>query len=80
MQPAYYEDFTEIKNKIWSMLDNAIKDRSSPFRIPALAFPLNKKTATNIDKNSFFIIIIFINILNNSTLKKPKIGFLLFKI
>ena len=34
MQPAYYEDFSEIKNKIWSMLDNAIKDRSSPFRIP----------------------------------------------
>jgi len=34
MQPAYYEDFIEIKNKIWSMLDNAIKDRSSPFRIP----------------------------------------------
>ena len=34
MQPAYYEDFMEIKNKIWSMLDNAIKDRSSPFRIP----------------------------------------------
>jgi len=34
MQPAYYEDFTEIKNKIWSMLSNAIKDRSSPFRIP----------------------------------------------
>ena len=34
MQPTYYEDFTEIKNKIWSMLDNAIKDRSSSFRIP----------------------------------------------
>ncbi len=34
MQPVYYEDFIEIKNKIWSMLDNAIKDRSSPFRIP----------------------------------------------
>jgi len=34
MQPAYYEDLSEIKNKIWSMLDNAIKDRSSPFRIP----------------------------------------------
>ena len=34
MQPAYYEDFSEIKNKIWSMLDNAIKDRGSPFRIP----------------------------------------------
>ena len=30
----YYEDFTEIKKKIWSMLDNAIKDRGSPFRIP----------------------------------------------
>ena len=34
MQPAYYEDFKEIKDKIWSMLDNAIKDRGSPFRIP----------------------------------------------
>ena len=34
MHPAYYENFNEIKNKIWSMLDNAIKDRSSPFRIP----------------------------------------------
>ena len=34
MQPTYYEDFTEIKNKIWSMLDNAVKDRDSPFRIP----------------------------------------------
>ena len=34
MQVAYYEDFAEIKNKIWSMLDNAVKDRSSPFRIP----------------------------------------------
>jgi len=34
MQPAYYEDLSEIKNKIWSMLENAIKDRSSLFRIP----------------------------------------------
>ena len=34
MQPAYYEDFNEIKKKIWSMLNNAVKDRSSPFRIP----------------------------------------------
>ena len=34
MQPAYYEDFEEIKNKIWSMQDNAIKDRGSQFRIP----------------------------------------------
>ena len=30
----YYEDFTEIKKKIWSMLTNAVKDRSSPFGIP----------------------------------------------
>jgi len=31
---TYYENFTGIKKKIWSMLDNAIKDRGSPFRIP----------------------------------------------
>ena len=30
----YYEDFSEIKKKIWSMLDNAVTDRSSQFRIP----------------------------------------------
>ena len=34
MQPAYYEDFKEIKKKIWSMLDNAVSNRSSTFRIP----------------------------------------------
>jgi len=34
MQPVYYEDFIGIKAKIWSMLDNAIKDRRSQFRIP----------------------------------------------
>jgi len=34
MQPAYYEDFNEIKKKIWSMLDEAITNRSSQFRIP----------------------------------------------
>ena len=34
MQPAYYENLFEIKNKIWSMLDIAVKDRASPFRIP----------------------------------------------
>jgi pyridoxamine 5'-phosphate oxidase len=34
MQPSFYEDFSEIKTKIWSMLDNAIKDRNSQFRIP----------------------------------------------
>ena len=34
MQPAYYEAFKEIKKKIWLMLDNAVTNRSSPFRIP----------------------------------------------
>jgi len=34
MQPSFYEDFIGIKTKIWSMLDNGIKDRSSQFRIP----------------------------------------------
>ncbi len=34
MQPAYYEDFTEIKKKIWSMLDDAVTNRGSQFRIP----------------------------------------------
>ena len=34
MQPAYYEDFTEIKSKIWSMLNDAVTNRSSQFRIP----------------------------------------------
>ena len=34
MQPAYYEDFAEIQNKYWSMLDDAVTNRASPFRIP----------------------------------------------
>ena len=34
MQPAYYEDFKEIKKKIWSMLEDAVTNRSSQFRIP----------------------------------------------
>ena len=34
MQPAYYENFKEIKNKIWLMLNDAVTNRSSPFRIP----------------------------------------------
>ena len=34
MQPAYYEDFKEIKKKIWSTLDDAVTNRNSPFRIP----------------------------------------------
>ena len=34
MHPAYYEDFKEIKKKIWSMLNNGVTDRSSQFRLP----------------------------------------------
>ena len=34
MQPAYYENLIEIQNKYWSMLDDAVTNRSSPFRIP----------------------------------------------
>ena len=34
MQPAYYENFKQIKKKIWSMLDDAVTNRSSQFRIP----------------------------------------------
>ena len=34
MQPAYYEDFNEIKKKIWLMIDDAITNRNSQFRIP----------------------------------------------
>ncbi len=34
MQPAYYENFKEIKKKIWSMLDEAVTNRDSQFRIP----------------------------------------------
>ena len=34
MQPAYYENLQEILLKIWSMLDDAVTNRSSPFRIP----------------------------------------------
>ena len=30
----YYEDFTEIRKKIWSMLDDAVTNRNSQFRIP----------------------------------------------
>ena len=34
MQPAYYENLEEIQNKYWSMLDDAVTNRGSPFRIP----------------------------------------------
>ena len=34
MQPAYYEDLVEVQNKYWSILDDAVTNRGSPFRIP----------------------------------------------
>ena len=34
MQPAYYQNLDEIQKKLWSMLDDAVVNRSSPFRIP----------------------------------------------
>ena len=34
MKPAYYENLEEIQKKLWSMLDDAVVNRSSPFRIP----------------------------------------------
>jgi len=34
MQPAYYESLEEIQNKYWLMLDDAVTNRASPFRIP----------------------------------------------
>ena len=34
MQPAYYENLEEIQNKYWSMLEDAVSNRASSFRIP----------------------------------------------
>ena len=34
MQPAYYENLEEIQNKYWAMLNDAVTNRNSPFRIP----------------------------------------------
>jgi 3-hydroxyisobutyrate dehydrogenase len=31
---SFYEDFNEIEKKIWDLLINAVKDRSSEFRTP----------------------------------------------
>ena len=43
MQPAYYEDLAEIQNKYWSMLDDAVTNRSSPFRIPVFICALENE-------------------------------------
>ena len=31
---SYYEDFTEIQKKVWSLLTDAVKNRDSEFRTP----------------------------------------------
>ena len=31
---SYYEDFSEIEKKLWSLLTEAVKERSSDFRTP----------------------------------------------
>mgnify|MGYP001368854996 FL=1 len=49
MQPAYYEDFNEIKKKIWSMLDDAVTNRSSQFRIPTFICGHNNDVDGRID-------------------------------
>ena len=41
MQPAYYEDFSEIKKKIWLMLEDAVSNRNSQFRIPTFICGFN---------------------------------------
>ena len=39
---SYYENFLEIEKKIWSLLTNAVKDRSSEFRTPVFICGNNK--------------------------------------
>ena len=39
MQPAYYENFEEIQNKYWSMLDDAVTNRASPLEFLSLFVP-----------------------------------------
>ena len=34
MLPAYYQNLEEIQIKLWSMLNDAVINRSSSFRIP----------------------------------------------
>ena len=34
MQPAYYDNLEEIQTKYWSMIEDAVTNRASSFRIP----------------------------------------------
>ena len=44
MQPAYYENLEEIQKKLWFMLNDAVTNRSSPFRIPVFICTDQKDT------------------------------------
>ena len=75
MQPAYYENFEEIQKKLWSMLDDAVINRSSPFRIPVFICTDQNEVDGRIvvlrksDRNS--------NVLQFHTdLRSPKVGIL----
>ena len=39
---SYYEDFTEIQKKVWSLLTDAVKNRNSEFRTPVFICGDNK--------------------------------------
>ena len=39
---SYYEDFSEIEKKIWDLLTDAVKNRSSEFRTPVFICGNNK--------------------------------------
>ena len=41
-QISYYEDFNEIEKKLWNLLIEAVKDRSSEFRTPIFICGNNK--------------------------------------
>jgi len=41
-QVSYYEDFNEIEKKLWNLLIEAVKDRSSEFRTPIFICGNNK--------------------------------------
>ena len=41
-QVSYYEDFNEIEKKLWNLLTEAVKDRSSEFRTPIFICGNNK--------------------------------------
>ena len=75
MQPAYYDDLGEIQNKYWSMLDDAVTNRASPFRIPVFICGYQGETDGRIvvlrksDRKS--------NLLQFHTdLRSPKVGIL----